>query len=55
MTQKSDALKAADTAYTKAVEAAVGGYGTWSDVQGAKHAVRQAQAAQQEALHYEHN
>lgn len=54
MTQRSEALKSADDAYTKAVQAAVSGHGTWADVQEAKHAVRQAQAAQQEALHYDH-
>lgn len=55
MTQHSDALKAADAAYTAAIQAAVGGHGTWEAVQEAKHAVRQAQSAQQEHLHYEHN
>lgn len=36
---------AADRAYTAAVEAAVGGRGTWQAVQAAKHVYKQARAA----------
>lgn len=41
----SDALEAADNAYTAAVQAAVAGHGDWSAVQVARDVVRQTRAA----------
>lgn len=43
--QLTDELRAADDAYTAAVQAAVGRYGTWGDVQAAGQAVRQCRSA----------
>jgi hypothetical protein len=51
MAPRPDKVKAADAAYTAAVQAAAGGHGTWEAVQAAKHAVHQAvSAAYEESL-----
>ena len=41
----AEELAAADTAHTAAVQAAVGGYGTWGDARQAGQVVKQARAA----------
>jgi hypothetical protein len=46
--QLRGAVHAADTAYTAAVQAAVGGSGDWAAVQTAKHVFMQARNAEKE-------